>query len=431
VQQAAQSRLQRHPQPRAFGRGLARARAHRAHRGRGGARAGGHRGRAHAHQHRAPAPRHARRAPPGAGAGRRDRRPLHPAHRLPALVVREAGRVPGLEPGGSPHRPHGLPGAADLQLRLRHVGGEADGRGGHRALQGGAPHLHGAGPHLQPPPVAGDHGHRPGRLHGLPLHLPAARADLRPARVVHGRAHHHLVHAHRGDDGRPARRVDRPAQQVDRRVPPRAGRGGHPAHEQRHLDRPHAGRGHHLGRGRGQLRALGPQPARLGGVVRRAQGPSVLRHGLVRLRRAGGRARRHLRPLPVPDGGDEAERSPPPPDDPAPPGRPHQRRRPARHPSAQDGGDERHGVDDPPLQGGDGGRARPRGRVVVLGGVVEGRAGDVRGLGRGEQAGALARARPVVHQHRGASAHDRGGAALRRDRGERVAGHRAGGDRPM
>jgi NADH-quinone oxidoreductase subunit D len=69
-------------------------------------------------------------------------------------------------------------------------------------------------------PLAGDHGHRPGCLHRLPVHLPAARADLRPARVVHRRADHHLVHPHRGDDGGPAGGVDRPARQVDRRVPP-------------------------------------------------------------------------------------------------------------------------------------------------------------------------------------------------------------------
>ena len=61
---------------------------------------------------------------------------VHSAHRLPALELREARRIPHLEPDHPADRPHGLPGAADLQLRVRDGGREADGHRGDGALQG-------------------------------------------------------------------------------------------------------------------------------------------------------------------------------------------------------------------------------------------------------------------------------------------------------
>ena len=86
----------------------------------------------HAGQRRAAASGHARGAQAGGRARRRDRGQRGAPARVPAFVVREAGRVPHLEPDHPAHGPHGLPRAADLQLRVRHGGREADGDRGDR-----------------------------------------------------------------------------------------------------------------------------------------------------------------------------------------------------------------------------------------------------------------------------------------------------------
>ncbi len=119
---------------------------------------------------------------------------VHPAHRLPALRLREAGRVPALQPDHPAHRPHRLP-VADGQQRVPRAGGrEAHGDRDHRALPG-APgdRLRDEPDHLAPG-LARHHRHRPRRLHPVPLVLPAAGADLQPAGGVDRRPAHHQPH---------------------------------------------------------------------------------------------------------------------------------------------------------------------------------------------------------------------------------------------
>ncbi len=225
--------------------------------------------------------------------------------------------------------------------------------------------LHGDGPHLLAPALAGHHGDRPRRVHRLPVHVPGAGADLQPARGVHRRAHHHLGHAHRRDDGRPAGGLDRAAAASSSTTFPRT------LDEVETLLTNNAiwiGRTQDVGvisaEDAVNFGLTGAEPARVRRRLRRAQGSAVLRLRDVRLRRAGRRARRHLRSLPLPHGGDAAE--------PAIlqqamdrlPGGPINVDDPRVILPPQDGGDERHGVDDPPLQGGDGGRARAGRRVA-------------------------------------------------------------------
>ena len=74
--------------------------------------------------------------------------------------------------------------------------------------------------------------------------------------------------------------------------------GAEPAHAQQDLHRPHGGhRRHHQG-GRHRLRPHRPQPARLRGAARPAQGPALQRLRAVRVRRARRHQGRLLRPLP-------------------------------------------------------------------------------------------------------------------------------------
>ncbi len=183
---------------------------------------------------RAAAPRHARCAAPGAGAGWRARRAVHPPPGLPAHRLREDVRVPGVEPGRPVHGPHGLPGADDLQHWLRARGGEPARDRDHAALPVGPRHPHGAEPDPGAPALVGNHGHRPGRVHRVPIHVPGTRADLQPARGLLRRQDHDVGDAGGGHGGRSSRRLARRPRRV-RAHPPRddqPGRG--PALQQRH-----------------------------------------------------------------------------------------------------------------------------------------------------------------------------------------------------
>ena len=152
-----------------------------------------------------------------------------------------------------------------------------------------------------------------------------------------------------------------------------------------------------------QLLALGADAPGERRRLRRAEGPAVPRLRDLRLRRAGRRVRRHLRPLPGAARGDVAvEPDPRAGARPAGPsqGRADQRRRSARHPAAQVPRDERHGGDDLPFQAGHG-RRQAAGRRGLHGDrEPQGRAGLLSGLRRHQQAGALADPSAVVHQPR-------------------------------
>ena len=132
---------------------------------------------------------------------------VHPARRLSPLGVREARRVPALQPDHSAHRPHRLPVADGEQRRLRARGRKVDGDRGDGAVQGAAGDRVRDEPHHLPPGLARDHRHRPRRVHAVPLVVPGAGADLQPPGGVDRRAAHHQPDPRRRDDGRRARRL--------------------------------------------------------------------------------------------------------------------------------------------------------------------------------------------------------------------------------
>ena len=138
-------------------------------------------------------------------------------------------------------------------------------------------------------------------------------------------------------------------------VPEDARRNRPHADAQRHLGRPHGRTRRDDARRGDQLRTVGPDAARVGRRLRRAQGFPVPRLRDVRLRRPGRHERRRLRSLPRAHGGaapvaraSSSRRSS------GLPRRTGERGRSPRHPAAEEQGDERHGVDDPSLQAGDG-----------------------------------------------------------------------------
>ncbi|CAA9312312.1 MAG: NADH-ubiquinone oxidoreductase chain D, partial [uncultured Gemmatimonadaceae bacterium] len=115
----------------------------------------------------------------------------------------------------------------------------------------------------------------------------------------------------------------------------------------------------------------------------------------------------------------------------APPRRPGERRRPARHPPRQAQGHERDGVDDPSLQARDGGAAPAGRRVLRPDGEPQGGEGLLHGERRHVEAGALAHPPAVVRQPQ-RDPEDGGGAPpLGRDRDQRQHRHRDGRDRPV
>ena len=252
------------------------------------------------------APSDPRRAPARGRARGRDREALYPSRRLPALRLREAGRVPPLQPDHPPHRPHRLP-LADGQQRGPRAGGrEADGDRDDRAVPGAPGDRLRDEPHHLPPGVARHHRHRSGRVHPVPLVVPGAGADLQPPGDVDRRPAHHQHDPGRRPHGRRARRLRRGSPRVHPHLPRDPARGGHHVHPQRDLDRPDAGRRRAHGGGGDQLLALRPDAPGERRGLRRPQGPPLPRLRDLRFRRADRRARRRLRSLPGAARGDVA-----------------------------------------------------------------------------------------------------------------------------
>ena len=262
--------------------------------------------RAHAGEHRPAAPRHPRRAPAGARARGRDGQALHSPRRLPALRLREAGRVPALQPDHPAHRPHRLP-LADGQQRLPRAGGrEADGDRGDRAVPG-APgdRLRDEPDHLAPR-LARHHRHRPRRVHPVPLVVPGAGADLQPAGAVDRRPAHHQPHPRRRHDGRHPGRLRGRAARLHPHLPQDADE----------VDTMFTRNAIWIGRtqGVGALTAEEAINYSLSGPMLRASGVDYdvrkdrpyLGYETYDFDVPGRRARRHLRPLPGPAGGDVA-----------------------------------------------------------------------------------------------------------------------------
>ena len=265
----------------------------------------GPRRRAHAGQHRPAAPCDPWRAPAGAGARGRDGPALHPPHRLSPLRLREAGRIPAVQPDHPAHRPHRLP-VADGQQRLPGAcGREADGAGDHRAVQGASGDRLRDEPHHLAPGLAGDHRHRSRRVHSVPLVVPGAGADLQPPGGVDRRPAHHQPHPGRRAHGRyPGWLGSRPPG-VHQHLSQDARRNRHHVHPERHLDRADPGRGRaHRGRSDQPL-AVGPHAPGQRGGLRCPEGPALPGLRELRLRCPDGRVRRHLRSLPGAAGGDD------------------------------------------------------------------------------------------------------------------------------
>ncbi len=260
--------------------------------GRGGrcSRAGS-RGRAHADQHRAAASGDPRSAAAGGRARRRDRGAGDPPPGLSALGVRETGRVSPLQPDHPAHRPYRLPVAHGEQRRLRARRGEADGHRDHPALHRAARD----GVRDEPDHLA--HGvarhdlDRPWRVHPVSLGVPGARADLQPPGDVDRRPAHHQRDAGGRPDGRRHRRFCRRAPRIHPDLPADPERDRSRADPERRVGRAHPRRGRAHGRGGDEPFPLGPDVARFGRRVRRAEGQSVPRLRDVRLRRRGGRTR--------------------------------------------------------------------------------------------------------------------------------------------
>ena len=94
------------------------------------------------------------------------------------------------------------------QQRLPGAGGEKlMGIAMHRAVPGAPGHRLRDEPDHLPPGLARHHGHRPRRLHPVPLVVPGAGADLQPAGGVDRRPAHHQPHPGRRPDGRHSGRV--------------------------------------------------------------------------------------------------------------------------------------------------------------------------------------------------------------------------------
>ena len=321
-----------------------------------GARARSRR-RAHAHQHRPAAPGDARRAAPGARARRRDGRALHPAHRLPALRLREDRRVPPVQPDHPVDRPRGLPQLASATTSPSSLGAErlfgieiterckvlrviAHGAVAHHL----APRVGRARPASTSARSRRSSGRsRSARTSTTCSRAGSARGSRRRATRVGGMA------ADIPDgwmDG-----LQRLRAHASRR---RSTKSTAMLTQNAHLGGPHGRARRDVAGGGDQLRAVGPDAARVGRGVRRAQGLPVPRLRDVRLRRPRRHERRRLRPLPRAHGGDAPVGAHPRAGDQAAARRPGERRRPARDPAAEEQGDERHGIDDPSLQAGDG-----------------------------------------------------------------------------
>ena len=96
----------------------------------------------------------------------------------------------------------------------------------------------------------------------------------------------------------PGRRGSSSCTHFVKHVPEDARRNRPRRHAQRHLGRPHGRTRRDVAGGSGELRAVGPDAARVRRRVRRAQGLPVPRLRDVRLRRPGRHERRRVRPLP-------------------------------------------------------------------------------------------------------------------------------------
>ena len=114
----------------------------------------------------------------------------------------------------------------------------------------------------------GDDGDRRGGVHAFPVRLPGARTHLQAARVLHGRAHHHVGHAHRGHDGGSSRRLDRFTPRLREDVPEHTRRDRLAPDHERNPSRAHTRRGSDLRRGRDQLWLYRPEPQSLRGGLR-------------------------------------------------------------------------------------------------------------------------------------------------------------------
>ena len=115
-------------------------------------------------------------------ARRRADRQGHARHRLPALRLREAGRAPELQPVRHGRRPQELHQPADERGGLAPRGREAAGHRADAALPVHPRDHRRAGADQRPPALHRRRGARPGGVHGLPVRLQPARADLRRLR---------------------------------------------------------------------------------------------------------------------------------------------------------------------------------------------------------------------------------------------------------
>ena len=322
--------------------------------------------------HRAPDPEHgpvasgdARHREVRDRARRRDGRRSRRAGRLPAPRLREGVRERLLVPV---HPVHGSP---QLQLRdprqprLLHGGGEAAPARDARALPVAARDGGRAVAARRPPHALRRRVPRAPGDDAVPLRHRGARAHLGPPGDAVRRARHLELHPHRRREARHAAELPARGARDDREDPHAAARLRRDRHAEPHLRRPPQGHRHALEGGLHPLRRHRPGAARGRRSARRAQGRAVpdVRRG--RLRRAGRRGRRQLRPLPGLRRGDAPEpahRGAVPGEAREPRAGPGERGRPARALAGEGPRLQPDGRADPAVQVGDRGAARAGGR---------------------------------------------------------------------